>query len=75
MGMRPETDWGREQLDKLDPEEESPTLVRSIPVSPHVPIYITYYTIYLTPDGSLQHSPDVYGYDKAIAEALKPYRK
>ena len=75
MGMRPETDWGREQLDKLDPEEESPTLVRSIPVSPHVPIYITYYTIYLTPDGSLQHYPDVYGYDKAIAEALKPYRK
>ena len=73
MGMRPETDWGREQLDRLDPEEEYPTLVRSISVSPRVPIIITYYTIFLTPEGSLQHYPDVYGYDKAIAEALKSY--
>ena len=73
MGMRPETDWGREQLDRLDPEEEYPTLVRSINVSPRVPIFITYYTIFLTPDGSLQYYPDVYGYDKAIAEALNTY--
>ena len=73
MGMRPETDWGREQLDRLDPEEEYPTLVRTIHVSPRVPIIITYYTIFLTPGGLLQHYPDVYGYDKAIAEALKSY--
>ena len=73
MGMRPETDWGRDQLDRLDPEEEYPTLVRTITVSPRVPIIITYYTIFQTPDGSIQHYPDVYGYDKAIAEALNPY--
>ena len=73
MGMRPETDWGRNQLDRLDPEEEYPTLVRSISVSPRVPIIITYYTIFQTPDGSIQYYPDVYGYDKAIAEALKSY--
>ena len=75
MGMRPETDWGREQLDRLDPEEEYPTLVRSINVSPRVPIFITYYTIFLTPDGTLQQYPDIYGYDKAFAEALKPYTR
>lgn len=75
MGMKPETDWGREQLDRLDPEEDYPTLVRTISVSPRVPIIITYYTIFLTPGGSLQHYPDIYGYDKAIAEALKSYIK
>ena len=73
MGMRPETDWGREQLDQLDPREEYPTLVHSINVSPRVPIFITYYTIFLPPNGSLQYYPDIYGYDKAIAKALKTY--
>lgn len=73
MGMKPETDWGIEQLDKLDPEEECPTLIRTISVSPRVPIIITYYTIFLTPDGVIQYYPDIYGYDKAIAEALKTY--
>ena len=73
MGMRPETDWGLEQLDNLDPEEEYPTLVRTINVSPRIPIYITYYTIFQTPGGEVQQYPDVYGYDDAIAEALKSY--
>ena len=73
MGMKPETDQGREFMDNLDPAEPTPTLVHSIPVSPHVPIFITYYTIFQTPDGALQYYPDVYGYDEAIGEALKTY--
>ena len=73
MGMHPDTDWGRDLLDRLNPEEECPTLVRTISVSPRVPIIITYYTIFQTPDGEIQQYPDVYGYDKAIAEALPPY--
>ena len=47
--------------------------MNSLKVSPRVPIIITYYTIFQTPDGPLQYYPDVYGYDKAISEALKPY--
>lgn len=73
MGMSPETDWGRDQLDLLDPAEKTPKLVRSITVSPRVPIIITYYTIFQAPDGSIHNFPDVYGYDRAISEALKPY--
>ena len=73
MGMTPETDWGRDQLDQLDPAVKTPQLVRSINVTPRVPIIITYYTMFQTPDGSLQTYPDVYGYDGALGEALKPY--
>ena len=73
MGLEPETDWGREKLEELEPEVRTPTLVRSIPVSPRVPIFITYYTIFRTPKGELQYSPDVYGYDKCISEALKKF--
>ncbi len=73
MGMKSETEWGQELIDALDPTVKVPQLVHSIPVSPRVPIIITYYTIFLTPDGSLQYYPDVYGYDGAVAEALQPY--
>ena len=73
MGMRPETDRGRDYLDQLPPSVKTPQLVRSIRVSPRVPIIITYYTIFLTPDDSLRHYPDVYGYDNVISEMLKPF--
>lgn len=73
MGMKPETDRGRELLDELDPGEPTPKLVRYQQVSPRVPIIITYYTIFRAPDGTLQYYPDVYGYDKAIGEAMKTY--
>ena len=72
MGMKPETEQGIEMMDELDPAEPTPRLIHSLPVSPRVPLYITYYTIFLTPDGSMQYYPDVYGYDKAVGEALKP---
>jgi len=73
MGMKPETDRGRELLDELDPGEPTPKLVRYQKVSPRVPIIITYYTIFRAPDGTLQYYPDVYGYDKTIGEAMKTY--
>ena len=73
MGMKPETDWGRDLMDELDPAVKTPKLVSWLKVSPRVPIIITYYTIFLTPYGSLQYYPDVYGYDKAIRESLATY--
>ena len=73
MGMEPETDQGRAYVDSLPPGAKAPSLVKRIDVSPRVPIIITYYTIFQTPDGMLQYYPDVYGYDKAIGEALRPY--
>ncbi len=73
MGLEPETDRGRAYLDSLPRGTKAPTLVRRIDVNPRVPIIITYYTIFQTPDGQLKYYPDVYGYDKAIGDALRPY--
>lgn len=73
MGMKPETERGRDYLDQLNPSVRTPQLVRTISVNPRVPIIITYYTIFQTPDGSLHHYPDVYGYDRVISDALKTY--
>ena len=41
-------------------------------VNPRVPVYIIYYTIYPNPEtGSVDTYPDIYGYDKAIADEMK----
>lgn len=49
-------------------------IIRSAGVTPSVPVSITYYTLYLMPDGRLLKHPDVYGYDKAIAQGLKAFQ-
>ena len=50
-------------------EDEKPyRLMRRQSVSPHVPVYIIYYTAYPNPaTGDIELWPDVYGYDKVIA--------
>ena len=48
-------------------------LVNSLYVKPTVPLFITYFTIYYGEDGQLTDFQDVYGYDKALVEKLKPY--
>ena len=47
--------------------------LNSVKVNPKVPLFITYYTMYLLPDNTLQTYPDVYGFDKVIAPAIKKY--
>lgn len=74
MGIRPETDKGRRYVAGLKPGEK-PQLVRWQGVSPRVPLYITYYTLFPVPGGQLTTYPDVYGYDKVLAGALATFRK
>lgn len=74
MGMTPATDKGRDYVKSLSPDE-SPQLIRWQKVEPRVPLYITYYTLFPVPGGSLTVYPDVYGYDKVLAAALEPFRK
>jgi L,D-transpeptidase YcbB len=50
-------------------------LIRSLEVKPHVPLFITYFTKLLMPDGRLESFGDVYGYDRVIANKLKGYTK
>lgn len=74
MGMQPETDKGRKYVTGLEPDAK-PKLISWQKVSPRVPIYITYYTLFPVPGGQLTSYPDVYGYDKVLASALATFRK
>ena len=75
MDLRPETDQGREYMaDTL--KNKQTRLVHSLPVSPRVPIYIMYYTIFPDPvSGQLLYFPDVYGYDKAISRSIDKFTR
>ena len=74
MGMAPATEKGRDYVSKLQPNEK-PQLIRWQKVEPRVPLYITYYTLFPVPGGILTSYPDVYGYDKVLADALETYMK
>ena len=74
MGMRPETEKGRKYVAGLEPGAK-PKLISWQSVSPRVPLYITYYTLFPVPGGQLTTYPDVYGYDKVLAGALATFRK
>ena len=48
-------------------------IVKSVKVSPQVPLFIAYYTLYPMAGGKMVEYPDVYGYDKVTYEMLKKY--
>ncbi len=48
-------------------------LISTLDVGPHVPIFITYYTLYPNAEGELREYPDVYGYDRVVYQNLKHY--
>lgn len=54
-------------------EADTTGVTRSKSVSPRVPIYIIYKTLYKTPDGKWNTYPDVYGYDEIIFRRIKPF--
>ena len=74
MDIRPETERGREYLRA---HADDPRPLRAITyqeVSPHVPVYIIYYTVYPNPaTGVVETWPDLYGYDKLIGQAGAPF--
>ncbi len=72
MDLKPETKEGilylQEHAEDLLPHR----LVTHREVTPHVPVYIIYYTAYPNPStGIVETWPDIYGYDKAISQQMK----
>jgi len=49
-------------------------LISGLDVEPHVPVFITYFTMFPDKKGTIREYPDVYGYDKVIYKHLKNYR-
>lgn len=72
MGLKAQTDRGRQYL-RTHQDEEDHKLIGYVPVKPHVPLYIIYFTLWPDENGALQTWPDIYGYDKVIIQHLKPY--
>lgn len=79
MDIPPVTSQGREYIRTHRPDESDSgrklphKLVGYMPIQPHVPLYITYYTLYPDLNGQIQVYPDVYGYDQSIWNHLKKY--
>jgi len=53
----------------------TPKLVKSLKVTPEIPVFITYYTMYPNQEGNIIEYKDVYGYDKVLYRALEKYLK
>lgn len=70
----PETERGKEML-KNRAEDAGPLrLINSHSISPTIPVYLLYYTLYPNPaSGQLQTWPDVYSYDEPLFNAIKPF--
>lgn len=73
MGIPAETIQGIDYERDHPETAERNKLIGYVPVKPHVPIYIIYYTLWLDASGMLQTWPDVYGYDEVIWDNLKSY--
>ena len=69
MDIAPQTERGQ---DYVASGRDGHRLVGSLKVSPSVPLYITYFTLYPNVDGQLSAWPDVYGYDELLWRWIKP---
>lgn len=61
-----DSEWPTDTLDRAK-------LVGSVKVEPHVPLFITYFTLYPGTDGVVHEYADVYGYDQVIYRILRNY--
>jgi len=49
-------------------------IIHSLEIKPQVPLFITYYTLFMMPDKTIRKYADVYGYDKVIANKLRNFQ-
>jgi outer membrane biosynthesis protein TonB len=50
---------------------DSSMMVKNVPVSPEVPVYLVYYTIFAVPGtNEVVELNDIYGYDKLLVKSL-----
>ena len=74
MAMYPKTQRGRKYWNE-HPDEEDRKLINTQYVTPSIPLYIIYNTMWYDEAGALKTYRDVYGYDQVLWENLQPYLK
>src|SRR5262249_49515090 len=45
-----------------------------VPLPAPIPVYVTYFTAWVDPDGRVRYAPDIYGHDAAQGAALQASR-
>ena len=72
MDIPPVTERGRTWIRQHAGAERPFRLISYHGVTPHVPLYIMYYTTFPNPKtGAIDYWPDIYGFDKVISKELK----
>ena len=71
MDIPPTTKRGREYQKEHQEDARPYRLVSYQSVSPKMPLYILYFTLFHNPEtGKIESLPDLYGYDKAVKKEL-----
>ena len=71
MDIRPMTERGQRYVRDHSDDPRPFRLMTYHDISPHVPVYIIYYTVYPNPEtGVVETWPDLYGYDKVISQQM-----
>lgn len=60
-------------LDELEQTKDRKRYIGSLSLTPTVPLFICYYTLYPDRKGRIRTFPDIYGYDAVLYEQLKTY--
>lgn len=70
----PDASADNKSADKSEaPEIDRKMLLRGLKFTPHIPLFINYFTLYPSSDGRMVTYPDIYGYDNAIIDGLRKY--
>lgn len=70
MNVRTRVSEDGETPEKIDKSK----VIHSLRVKPEVPVFITYHTMYLMPDGTMRVYNDVYEYDQVLTRILNKFR-
>ena len=71
MDIPPTTKRGKDYLKEHKDDPRPYRLVSYQSVSPKIPVYIQYFTLFINPEtAQIESLPDLYGYDKAIQKEL-----
>lgn len=70
MDIEPETEKG---LRYVSDTTRTRKLINSKNVSPNVPLYIVYQTLFKNPEGKWEEYGDIYGYDAVMRRHLEPF--
>lgn len=76
IDMPPESQRGHDWLEEHADEPKPHRLLSYMKVSPAVPVYVLYYTVYPNPEtGDLETFPDIYKYDELISKYLQHWHE